>query len=90
MTLVLTIASLFAAAIPMLMFLFLVWRWDLYDRKPLWLIGGAFLWGALGSVPLAIIGQIFFDPWISSIFASNAFAINVTIGARLRKSQRKH
>lgn len=89
MTLVLTFASLFAAAIPMLLFLFLVWRWDLYDRKPLWLIGGAFLWGALGSVPLAILGQIFFDPWISSMFGTNAYSINVAIGAPVTEEPAK-
>ena len=89
MTLVLTFASLFAAAIPMLLFLYLVWRWDLYDRKPLWLIGGAFLWGALGSVPLAIVGQIFFDPWISSLFGSNAYTINVAIGAPITEEPAK-
>ena len=89
MTLVLTFASLFAAAIPMLVFLFLVWRWDLYDRKPLWLIGGAFLWGALGSVPLAIVGQILFDPWITSLLGSEAYTVNVAIGAPLTEEPAK-
>lgn len=89
MTLVLTFASLFAAAIPMLLFLFVVWRWDLYDRKPLWLIGGSFLWGALGSVPLAILGQILFDPWISSMFGPDAYTINVAIGAPITEEPAK-
>ena len=56
---VLFVASLFAAAIPMLFFLYVIWKWDLYDRKPIWLMGGAFLWGALGAVLLAIVGDAY-------------------------------
>lgn len=65
MTLILTFASLFAAAIPMLFFLWLVWFFDLYDREPIWLISGAFLWGALGGVLIAIVLQIPIDLTLS-------------------------
>jgi RsiW-degrading membrane proteinase PrsW (M82 family) len=89
MTLFLTFASLFAAVIPITFFLFLIWRWDLYDRKPLWLMGGAFLWGALGSVPLAIVGQILLDPVFSELFGSEAWGLSVAIGAPITEEPAK-
>ena len=89
MTLFLTFASLFAAVLPILFFLFLIWRWDLYDRKPLWLMGGAFLWGALGSVPLAIIGQILLDPAFSYLFGAEAWSLSVAIGAPITEEPAK-
>ena len=89
MTIVLTCASLFAAAIPMLFFLYLLWNLDLYTRKPLWLIGGAFLWGALGAVLFAIVGQILLDPFISESFPSNSDFISVTFIAPLTEEPAK-
>jgi RsiW-degrading membrane proteinase PrsW (M82 family) len=89
MTLFLTFGSLFAAVIPITFFLFLIWRWDLYDRKPLWLMGGAFLWGALGSVPLAIVGQILLDPVFSELFGSEAWGLSVAIGAPITEEPAK-
>ena len=89
MTLVLTGASLFAAIIPILLFLFCIWNFDLYDRKPLWLMGGAFLWGAFGSVPLAILGQITIDPILYRLFGAEADAIAVAIGAPITEEPAK-
>ena len=40
--------SQLAAAVPVLAYIFIIWRLDRYEREPLWLIGMTFLWGALG------------------------------------------
>lgn len=55
--LLLTVLSVFCAALPMLGFLFVVWWLDRYDREPVWLIAVAFLWGAAGATSLALIGN---------------------------------
>ena len=89
MTIFLTVASLFAAALPMLFFLFLIWKWDLYDRKPLWLIGGSFLWGALGAVLLAIVGQVLLDPFVIAYFPDQSLELTVTFGAPITEEPAK-
>ena len=53
----LTLASIPCAVIPILGFLWLMWWLDRYDREPLWLFLGVFLWGALGAVVLAVLGS---------------------------------
>ena len=91
MILILTFASLFAAAIPMLFFLYIVWTVDLYTRKPLWLIGGAFLWGASGAVILAIIGQVILDPLLSMFITDQDILqqVSIAIGAPLTEEPAK-
>lgn len=42
-----------SAVLPVLGFLWLLWWLDRYEREPLWLLGGVFLWGALGATTLA-------------------------------------
>lgn len=53
----LTLASIPCAVIPILGFLWLMWWLDRYDREPLWLFLGVFLWGAIGAVLLAVVGS---------------------------------
>ncbi|HPO54439.1 MAG TPA: PrsW family intramembrane metalloprotease [Ignavibacteriaceae bacterium] len=50
------ITSLLAAVVPILFYLFLLWKYDRYDPEPLGLYFRNFLWGAVGAVFLAIIG----------------------------------
>lgn len=52
------IASIFAAAIPMLIYLLLIWWMDKYDREPISLVFLHFLWGACGAVILGISGSM--------------------------------
>ena len=40
--------SVFAAFVPMVVYLFVIWWMDRYYRQPVWLVGSVFLWGALG------------------------------------------
>jgi protease PrsW len=48
-------ASAAAAALPILIYLIVIWRLDRYEREPLWLVGVTFLYGAIGAVFLAIV-----------------------------------
>ncbi len=57
MTLLLLALSSLAAVLPMLLFLWIVWWMDRYDREPLWLLAIVFLWGAVGGIVLAVIGS---------------------------------
>lgn len=57
MALLLIALSTICAVVPMLVFLGLVWWMDRYDREPLWLLGLTFMWGAIGSIVLALIGS---------------------------------
>lgn len=54
---VLTIASLFAAVVPMLVYLGVLWWLDRYDREPLWLVGLTFAWGGLVATGLSLVGN---------------------------------
>jgi RsiW-degrading membrane proteinase PrsW (M82 family) len=49
------IASLLAAIIPMVLYLILIWRFDIYDREPFSLVLRNYLWGAVGAVIFSII-----------------------------------
>lgn len=57
MAIVLMLLSVFCAIVPMLTFLAFVWWMDRHEREPLWLFGLVFLWGAIGSIFLALIGS---------------------------------
>ena len=54
---VLALASIPCAVIPILAFLWMMWWLDRYDREPIWLFLGVFLWGAVGAVALALVGS---------------------------------
>ena len=54
MHLLLVIASIFCAVVPMVFFLGLLWLSDRYDREPLWLVLLTFVWGATGAVFIAL------------------------------------
>jgi protease PrsW len=47
--------SLFAAVIPTLLYVAIIYWVDRYEREPLWLLSAAFLWGAIPSIILALI-----------------------------------
>jgi len=54
---VLFVASLFAAIIPMLTYLLIIWKLDRYDREPFSLVIINYIYGAVGAILLAIIGS---------------------------------
>jgi len=51
------IASFFAAILPMLFYLVVLWRMDKYDREPLQFVLAHFLWGAFGAIIIGIGGS---------------------------------
>ncbi|PKL81851.1 MAG: hypothetical protein CVV24_13175 [Ignavibacteriae bacterium HGW-Ignavibacteriae-3] len=50
-------ASLFAAILPMLAYLFLIWWMDRYEREPLQFVFLHFMWGAFGAVIFGVTGS---------------------------------
>ena len=53
----LIIFSVFAAIIPMSIYLVLIWKFDRYDREPFKLVLINYFWGAFGAIVLAVIGS---------------------------------
>ena len=73
--LLLTLLSALCAVVPMLAFVIGMWWLDRYDREPFWLIGLTFLWGAVGAVFLALIGN--YVGFASLTYALGADAANL-------------
>lgn len=61
MGLILAVASIFAAVIPMVIYLIIIWWLDRNEREPFWLVSLNFIWGATGAIFLAIIGSLLFQ-----------------------------
>jgi RsiW-degrading membrane proteinase PrsW (M82 family) len=51
-------ASLFASAIPMIVYLIIIWRLDKYEREPFLFVLLHFLWGAFGAIMFGVIGSL--------------------------------
>ncbi len=47
--------SALAAALPVLIYLIVIWRFDRYEREPWWLVLLTFLYGAIGAIVLGVI-----------------------------------
>jgi protease PrsW len=50
--------SVLATAVPTAGYVYLVWWLDRYEKEPRWLLAGAFLWGAVPAVVVALIGEL--------------------------------
>lgn len=61
------VLSAIAAVIPMLAYLFLIWRFDRYDREPALLILINYFWGAIGAIVLTLIFGSILDLFISHL-----------------------
>ncbi len=48
-------ASAAAAALPVLLYLIVIYRLDRYEREPIWLVGLMFLYGAIGAIVLGVV-----------------------------------
>ncbi len=51
--------AVIAGFVPMVSYAAIMWWVDRYEKEPWYLIGAAFLWGAVPSIVLALIAQIF-------------------------------
>jgi RsiW-degrading membrane proteinase PrsW (M82 family) len=70
MSLILAVASLFAAFIPMFSYLLIIWWLDRNEREPFWMLLLNFFWGATGAIILGIIGSLIFQIPISVVIQS--------------------
>ena len=68
-------ASLFAAIIPMSIYLFLIWRLDRYEREPFGKVVKHFLWGAIGAVIFGLIISSFL------LFSTKLFISSISINS---------
>ena len=55
----LALASLVFAVVPMLLYLWIIWMMDRYDREPIGLVAANFAWGAFGAIFFAIVLSLF-------------------------------
>ena len=65
------IASLLAAIIPILFYLFFLWRFDRYEPEPIGIVLKHFLWGAIGAIIFGITVSSFFVTDNNFIFVSS-------------------
>jgi protease PrsW len=66
--------SLIAAVLPIMGYLFFIWKFDRYDREPFGLLFKNFTWGAVGAVFFAFICNSIFSLIVSAIFRDRKFA----------------
>ena len=71
----LILISVFAALIPMILYLLLIWRFDIYEREPFKLVLKSYLWGAVGAILLAMLFSVFLTTGIS-LFVFNEALLN--------------
>jgi protease PrsW len=69
------LSSAAAAVFPMLIYLFLIWKYDRYDREPVSYIIRNYLWGAVGAVIFAVLGSDILYSAVS-VFISNKDLLN--------------
>lgn len=55
------LASIVLGIVPMVVYAFIVWRIDRWEKEPLPLLIAAFLWGSIPSVIFAIIAQVILE-----------------------------
>ena len=66
----LILTSILAAIIPMVLYLILIWRFDVYEREPFKLVFRSYLWGAIGAICLAMLFSIFLSTSLSFFILS--------------------
>lgn len=64
------IASLLAATIPMVLYLMIIWRMDKYEPEPVKYVMYHFLWGGVGAIILALIGDAFLSYQFEKVIAN--------------------
>jgi protease PrsW len=72
-------ASAIAAIFPMIIYLYLIWRFDRYDREPVSLVLRNYLWGALGAIIFSIIGSDILFTAVSLFIYDEALLNNIQI-----------
>lgn len=72
--------SLFLGVVPMLLFAFLIYRVDRYEKEPKLLLGVVFLWGALVAAGGAFVVNTFLSAGVLMVTGSEA-ASSITTGS---------
>ena len=73
-------SSIFVSIVPAFIFLIFIWWLDRYDREPWYLVLGAFAWGALGAIVIAIMASLTLAaPFKSLLDAKMVFGITVVV-----------
>jgi RsiW-degrading membrane proteinase PrsW (M82 family) len=62
------IASLLTSLLPTLLYVWLLWRLDRYEKEPARLLVAAFLWGAAPAVVLSVILELAFEAALGSSY----------------------
>lgn len=74
------IASFFAALLPMLIYLIIIWRMDKYEREPILFVLVHFAWGALGAIVLGVIGSFMLND-ISGVSEEDGSIVQIVLFA---------
>ena len=72
--------SLFLGLLPMLVFAWVVYWLDRYEKEPLALLGGVFLWGAIGAATAAFVINTLFGIGVY-LFTSSEAATDLATGS---------
>jgi RsiW-degrading membrane proteinase PrsW (M82 family) len=56
------VLSALASLMPSLVAIVILWWLDRYEKEPLWLLSIVFFWGAVPTIILSILAQLFVDP----------------------------
>lgn len=70
-------ASAFAAVIPMLTYLFIIWWVDRYNREPFGLLLKNYLWGAIGAIIFALAWSSIISALISIFIRDETYLGNI-------------
>jgi len=68
-------ATFFAAVIPMLTYLFFIWKADKYEREPLKYLLMHFIWGAIGAIIIAILGSQILSMSLSAFLTAASLSL---------------
>ena len=76
-------ASIAAGIIPMLTYLFIIWKMDKYEPEPIKLIAASYLWGAVAAIILSIAGSFVFIMFLEITGVQESTALHSIIVAPL-------
>lgn len=65
--------SFIAALLPIIIYLFIIWSFDRYEREPFSLISICFIWGALGAIILSFIGSSLLSFILSAVIKNKVY-----------------
>ncbi len=81
MALLIFLLALAGAIIPTIFYINLVWWLDRYEREPLWLLAGAFLWGAIPAVIGGLVLEVVFDNIVYGALGHNVLTDALSFAA---------